>query len=494
MSKEKHIKKGMLSEKMSNFKVEPPEGIWEDISSQLQGGRSRKPLFIILAAAAGLALAITVGVHLMEKQPETTIAESPVKSENPAKPVEQSAQYSEIEDAPNEITHKDAATENIHQADSNRDITIATPGTSKKPDRFEEKVLIAMEEVIEEAMEENTLAESLNPLAETEEIAFAENIEQAVELENIEQNEEPEIIEQTEETNIGVQARMDSLRIAELMDSISNLNLYVEEIIPDINEAKSRWQLGASLTPLYSYRDVSSSDILKNQAVNSSETGVLAYSGGMQVRYLQSDRFSIESGIIYSRMGLAIGDYNAFFGGKLFIDDLERSGSSIVSLSNSIGTIVSGDVDLFANSYTGSNSVADYQVLESAVITYDQDPVNSFTQSFEYLEIPFNLRYKILDRNLDILLIGGLSTNLLVGNHVSANTINGRVEIGQVQDIRSVNYSGNAGIGFVYSFQGNFSLSIEPRFRYYLNSINESSLPVTHPYTMGVYTGVNYTF
>ncbi len=476
MSKENHIKKGLLSEKMAGFQVEPPENVWGEISAQLQGGNSRRPLFIILAAAAGLALAVTVGVHMLDRQPETSIAELSSNIEDPVTGAEQSAQI---------IENEGATTESIRLADQNSESTFAAHGTRNKPDKFGEKVLIAMEEVIEEGLQKKILEERLNPLIETESIVIAENIEQ---------NAEPEIDEQIEEPEIEEQVPMDSLRLAELIDSISNLNPNIEEIITDIDKSKSKWQIGASLTPLYSYRDVSSSDASRNLAVNSSESGVLAYSGGVQFSYLQSDRLSFESGIIYSKMGLAIGDYNAFFGANVAMDNLERAGSSIVSLSNSIGKIVSGDVDVFANSYTGANSVADYQVLEDAVMKYNQDPVSSFTQSFEYLEIPFNLKYKVFDRNLDVLLIGGISTNLLIGNHVSANTNNGRVEIGQVQDIRSVNYSGNAGIGFVYSFPGNFSLSIEPRFRYYLNSINSSSLPMTRPYALGIYTGVNYSF
>ena len=120
--------------------------------------------------------------------------------------------------------------------------------------------------------------------------------------------------------------------------------------------------------------------------------------------------------------------------------------------------------------------------------------MNSFEQSLEYLEIPFNLKYKVINRDFKVLLIGGFSTNLLVGNNVSANTANGKLDYGSVQDIRTVNYSGNAGLGFVYSFSGNLSLSLEPRFRYYLNSVNTANLPATRPYVLGIYTGVNYSF
>jgi hypothetical protein len=81
-----------------------------------------------------------------------------------------------------------------------------------------------------------------------------------------------------------------------------------------------------------------------------------------------------------------------------------------------------------------------------------------------------------------------------MNNTFSAVTENGLEEIGDVEYVKSVNYSGNAGLGFIYAIAKNFSLSLEPRFRYYLNSINTSLLPPTRPYTFGIMTGVNYSF
>jgi hypothetical protein len=87
-----------------------------------------------------------------------------------------------------------------------------------------------------------------------------------------------------------------------------------------------------------------------------------------------------------------------------------------------------------------------------------------------------------------------LSTNFLVANSLSAITADDKIEVGEVRSVRSMNYSGNAGIGFLYELFTNFSLSVEPRFRYYLNSINTEDLPATRPYAFGVFTGVNYAF
>ncbi len=115
-------------------------------------------------------------------------------------------------------------------------------------------------------------------------------------------------------------------------------------------------------------------------------------------------------------------------------------------------------------------------------------------QHLDYLELPFNLRYTLLDRDFKIQLLGGMSTNLLVNNYVSMESGGVSKEIGYLTNIRNVNYSGNAGLGFVYHFLDQLSLSVEPRFRYYLNSVNDATLPSTRPYTFGIYTGINYFF
>ncbi len=196
----------------------------------------------------------------------------------------------------------------------------------------------------------------------------------------------------------------------------------------------------------------------------------------------------IENYILKKVLGYLEKDNQDFFVGAMAFYD-----NSIVSLSNSIGTIDTKNEDVFVNAYGGAEAER-FSTLESTDMVLENQQVNSFEQSLEYLEIPFNLKYKVINRDFKVLLIGGFSTNLLVGNSVSANTADGKLDYGSVQDIRTVNYSGNAGLGFVYSFSGNLSLSVEPRFRYYLNSINTASLPTTRPYVLGIYTGVNYSF
>ena len=100
------------------------------------------------------------------------------------------------------------------------------------------------------------------------------------------------------------------------------------------------------------------------------------------------------------------------------------------------------------------------------------------------------LRYTLVDRTFELQLVGGMSTNFLVNNYVTMETSEGATEIGYLTNIRSVNYSGNAGLGMIYHIRDQFSLHLEPRFRYFLNSVNDATLPSTRPYTLGIFTGL----
>ena len=73
-------------------------------------------------------------------------------------------------------------------------------------------------------------------------------------------------------------------------------------------------------------------------------------------------------------------------------------------------------------------------------------------------------------------------------------TPDGQEEIGYLSNVNTVNYSGNAGLGMIYHMGEKLSLIMEPRFRYFINSVNDSSLPSTRPYSLGFYTGLSYTF
>ena len=75
--------KGFLKEKMGEYRVDPPESVWKNISARLGGGNQRTVILITLASAATLALAISLGINYFGPSLPT---DSPVTGTPPGSP------------------------------------------------------------------------------------------------------------------------------------------------------------------------------------------------------------------------------------------------------------------------------------------------------------------------------------------------------------------------------------------------------------------------
>ena len=64
MSDQTDMNRGLLKEKLGNYQVDPPEKVWNAISGQIGNDRKRRGMYILLlATAASIALAVTLGIH-----------------------------------------------------------------------------------------------------------------------------------------------------------------------------------------------------------------------------------------------------------------------------------------------------------------------------------------------------------------------------------------------------------------------------------------------
>ena len=133
---------------------------------------------------------------------------------------------------------------------------------------------------------------------------------------------------------------------------------------------------------------------------------------------------------------------------------------------------------------------------ESANAGYDNTLTSSgeFSQVFQFVEVPLYLRYSVLDKRFGIEIMGGLNAGMVVGNAAYINNEYGKQNIGSTEDISTMNLSGTVGVGMNYALGKQFSLALEPRLNYYLNSINSNPDVDFRPYRVGIFTGVYYEF
>ena len=435
----------MLKDKLGNYQVDPPEKVWNAISGQLDSGRKRRGMYIIiLATAASIALAISLGIYFFgpdmprehagaEGQnliPETKEAHAP---EQIPEKISEQAGHTQLESAPVEANQE--TTVIISQAIPEEAVF---PEETGDPDEavFPEITVDPYEAVVPEEADDQV----------------------------------PDLV----------------------LDTAIEMITDPFPVMEREKKRNSRWMVGAAIAPLYSYRDADAAAMPSDQA----ESGMLSYSTGVHVRYRRNSRLAFETGIYYNRTGIAIGapgirvlsqsSDNMLFG-------YGSESADINNINNSVGNIVAYSGDIYLNEYKISAENGS-ETFQSDALEEVQYAELGIQQHLDYLELPFNLRYSVIDRAFELQLVGGLSTNFLIGNSVTMEGSSGREEIGYLSNVNTVNYSGNAGLGMIYHMGRNLSLILEPRFRYFLNSVNDATLPATRPYSLGFYTGLSYTF
>jgi len=493
MNDQAHKDKGFLRDKLGDYQVNPPEKVWSSISDQLGGGRSRRSMLIlVISAAASLALAVTLGIHYFgpDLPEETGLAEESGLSEDLA-PSEARVPESRAPESLSPLEEKVIEALESTATEGKEVLEAEDQALLTKPEPSDEPQITRLEPYIQ-------------PEGEVRE-ALLEEAEQEVQTEQAVQSESDVQPEQAERDQ-----RREDLSEAESQEASDPLeNSDPEEVLPllgdetlssdplpefmDDKNKDVRWMVGAALSPLYSFRDAESS-VMAGAGVH--ESGIISYSSGVHVNYRRGSRLSFETGIFFNKTGVAIGasgiqSFNQQSDFLLFGAGSESA--DIKAVTNSVGNIISNSGEIYVNGYK-MNAQNTPEALLDENFQRQGSVAEGIKQHLDYLELPFNLRYTVIDRAFELQLVGGLSTNFLVNNYVTMDTPSGREEIGYLSNIRTVNYSGNAGLGMIYHLGKNLNFMLEPRFRYFLNSINDASLPTTRPYSLGLYTSLNFTF
>jgi hypothetical protein len=263
-------------------------------------------------------------------------------------------------------------------------------------------------------------------------------------------------------------------------------------------ENQGGWSFGAKFSPLYTSRNVTMSIPDNKEMYDNVEEGVIAFSGGFNFKYKPADRISIHAGLFYSRMGQKITDLVAYNVPPYIVSTLpdDGKGSNNIMLSSSFGTVVVPenlyikDMTISRVIYNDKYSLENFDPDKFGLEGFDSE----ITQSFEYIEIPLLISYKVIDRVIDFQLLGGISTNLLVGNNAFAEFEGKRISLGETANIYKFNYCSIVGFGVEYGFTDQFSFSIEPTFKYYLNSFSNENRLHVHPFSIGLFSGVSYKF
>ncbi len=261
--------------------------------------------------------------------------------------------------------------------------------------------------------------------------------------------------------------------ILEAIDKQKTIN--AEEAVAEKPSIDNRWEVGPNFAPVY-YNSLSEGSSIDPSFANNSQSGDVNFSYGVQVTYALSERLSV------------------------------RSGLSNVDLSYS-----TGGVELGTGPVSAALPSVDYGGRETVLTAVDKESVKNnmgnygeiipkatngeatVIQNISYYEVPVELKYAVVNNKIGVNVIGGVSTLFLGDNQVSVNAGDFVSELGEANNLSTVSFSTNIGLGFDYKLSKKFKVNIEPMFKYQLNPYTDSSVDFK-PYYMGVYTGLSYKF
>lgn len=143
-----------------------------------------------------------------------------------------------------------------------------------------------------------------------------------------------------------------------------------------------------------------------------------------------------------------------------------------------------------------SLAVADYSGVGTEAISY----VSPYTirSAVEFLAIPLQVGYQIVDRKLGLQLNAGLSTDFFVNNTLkdeSGKSDSFSKGAGTDSPYRTLNWSGLTSIEMSHKLADRYSISIVPGFRYSFNSILKDDAGLAYkPLVLDVGLRVRYIF
>ncbi len=112
-------------------------------------------------------------------------------------------------------------------------------------------------------------------------------------------------------------------------------------------------------------------------------------------------------------------------------------------------------------------------------------------EKLQYLEIPFELTYKLIDKKTSVNLISGISTLLLQNNSVVLESNQKNYDFGNNKNVNNVNFSGNLGLGLNRKIYKNLAVNVDAMIKYQFKTFTTNQ---NNQYLFGVYTGLNYSF
>jgi hypothetical protein len=255
-----------------------------------------------------------------------------------------------------------------------------------------------------------------------------------------------------------------------------------EDVVATVEENNGKnWEVTPNFGPVF-YNSLSGGSAIDPSFADNSQSGDVNFSYGVQVSYAINDRLSLRSGVSNVDLGYTTGGVELATGPvAVALSSVDYGGRSVVLTALDRGTLSNlpppqGGEGLFGGltpKSTGGNA--------------------ELSQNLSYYEVPLELKYALLNKRFGVNMIGGISTLFLGDNEISVQDGTFKDVLGGANNLNSVSFSTNIGLGFDYKISKRLKFNVEPMFKYQLNPYSDSSVDFK-PYYFGVYSGLSFKF
>ncbi len=490
----------LFQEKFKDFREIPDERVWESIEQSLDQRRKKRRVIPLWWKLGGVAAVLAIAILAINPFESSVDAEDAVTDiENPVIPEQKDdtqetmpADFDETINNNNAVAEEDNTDRSETESRLNDPVTTSTPSLGEKPDdmqnkrQIEESAIAGVNEFEngQEGNDQNAVKEDEEAVAavlrnkQTEQDERLKRANESNELLNNKpdedtaiRNAETAVAEQTEEKD----EIEDDKGKKSIFDEIEKQE---EEALAESSKG-SKWSVGPSVAPVY-FSSFGEGSPIHSSFASNNKSGNVNLSYGVGVSYDISKKLKVRSGVHRVDYGY---DTN----------DITFSSSLVASTSTMITNI---DYTTTSRNLVVENSNRTEVAQEFSandIVAESPSRNGRMVQEFGYVEVPMELNYALLDRKLNIDIIGGFSSLFLINNSVTLESEGTSTEMGEANNLNDVNFSTNVGLGINYELSDKMKVHLEPMFKYQMNTFSATEGNF-QPYSVGVYTGMSFKF
>lgn len=453
MSEKNNIDK-LFQDKLNGLQASPNPKVWTAIENKMAPKKRRVIPFWWISGVAGILILGFLLFPFYNKQDGS----SPNNSlENTFTTIEKETILEKIDD-----TFK-----------KNKEIENTQLVESEKQNRIEEKQKFINNKNTKLPKQEKEMSVKKIAMKEKD---FAKNLDKRETYENEDNHQ------QKEQTVTGNKRTKTEEQNQELYKSkpresfiINQENRLLKETEEKKKKGRKTWSITTNFALLNSGSFSNSSPFSEN-LVNSTE-GQNSLGYGVQLGYKINKKWSIRSGVQLQEL------------------NYRNNNVRVTASRNNTASISFNGISETSIQSTAPSSAAEAidSSFESFNLRTENTTSGNLSQQFGYVEIPVEVKYTLNENaKVQTQLVGGFSSLFLTTNNVLINDSFSNLS-GEGSNLNAINISGNLGVDFNYQFTKNWSISINPMFKTFLNTFSDEANGFS-PFNLGVYSGIRYQF